>query len=245
MTAHDWFIEHRNAFVIRALEPDEETSFREHLAGCEECRQETARIERELAWLPLGVAPVSARPGLTRELVEGALGRRRALPVWLVPAAMAASLILAAGAWFWASHRVRALDSELARERSRLAGELAMARDTLSIIREAELVRHASITMGEHKGGMLIFADEHTHRWNVVVYGLPAPHAGQICQFWFITDNGMVRSVPVKTTESSPAFLTLGMPSTPGKVMGAALTVESEGSSGPSPEGTTLVHLML
>jgi hypothetical protein len=99
--------------------------------------------------------------------------------------------------------------------------------------------------MGEHKGGLLIFADVHTHRWNVVVYGLPAPHPGQVCQFWFITDNGMVRSVAVKTAEGAPAFLTLGMPSTPGRVMGAALTVEAEGSSGPAPKGTELAHLIL
>ena len=245
MTSHDWFIEHRTAFVIRTLESDEDAAFREHLTGCEGCRVETARIERELAWLPMGVAPVAPRPGLNRALVEGALGGRVRLPRWLVPAALAASLLLAVGAWGWARYRVHGLERELGAQRGRFQQQLAMARDTLNIIREAAMVRHASITMDEHKGGLVIFADERTHRWNVVVYGIPTPKPGRVCQFWFITDSGMVRSVEVKSSMQAPAFLTLGMPGTPGRVMGAALTVEPEGSTSASPKGTELAHLMM
>ena len=245
MTSHDWFIEHRTAFVIRSLELDEDAAFREHLTGCEECRAETARIERELAWLPMGVAPVAPRPGLNRTLVEGALGGGLGRPRWLLPTALAASLLLAVGAWSWASYRVRGLERELGAQRGRLEQQLAMARDTLNIIRQAAMVRHASITMGEHKGGLVIFADERTHRWNVVVYGLPTPKPGRVCQFWFITDSGMVRSVEVKSSTGAPAFLTLGMPGTPGRVMGAALTVEPEGSTSSGPQGTELAHLMM
>ncbi|MEO8138283.1 MAG: anti-sigma factor [Gemmatimonadota bacterium] len=245
MTSHEWFIEHRTAFVIRTLEPDEERSFREHLAGCAECRAEVERSERELAWLPMGVAPVTPRPGLTRSLVDGALGARRRSPGWLVPVSLAASLLLAVGSWFWAWSTVRGFEDSVSVERERLGRELAMTRDTLGIIRQAGMVRHADITMGEHKGGLIIFADTETHRWNVMVYGLPAPLPGQVCQFWFITDSGMVKSVPVQTQMGAPAFVTLGMPSAPGKVMGAALTMESEGSSNPAPQGPQLVHLML
>ncbi len=245
MTAHEWFVEHRTAFVIRTLEPDEERSFREHLAGCAECRAEVEQRERDLAWMPMGVAPVTPRPGLTRSLVDGAIGARPQPMRWLVPAALAASLLLAVGSWFWAWSTVRALSGEVTVEREQLVRELAMTRDTLGIIRQAALVRHADITMGDHKGGLIIFADEQTHRWNVMVYGLPAPEAGQVCQFWFITDSGMVRSVPVQTHMGAPAFLTLGMPNAPGKVMGAALSIESAGSSSPAPQGLQLVHLML
>jgi anti-sigma-K factor RskA len=245
MTPHEWFLEHRTAFVIRTLEADEERSFREHLAGCAECRGAVERIEQDLAWLPMGVTPVTPRPGLTRQLVEGALGRRRAAPRWVVPLALAASLLLSVGSWFWAWSTVRAFEEDVSAERERVARELAMTRDTLGIIRQAAMVRHADITMGEHKGGLIIFADTETHRWNVMVYGLPAPHPGQVCQFWFITDSGMVKSVPVETQMGAPAFLTLGMPSAPGKVMGAALTVETEGSSSPTPQGPQLAHLML
>ena len=245
MTTHDWFIEQRTAFVIHALEPDEERSFREHLQGCVDCREDIARIEQDLSWLPMGAAPVPPRPGLTHALVQGALGTRWSAPRWLVPAALAASLVLALGAWFWASRTVHAFESQLATERERLGHELMLARDTLGIIRQAAMVRHVSITKGEMKGGMLIFADERTHRWNVVIYGLPATRAGETCQFWFITEQGMVRSVEVRTNGRSPALLTLGMPPGDAVVRGAALTMEPEGSSGSAPKGPELAHLEL
>jgi hypothetical protein len=245
MTTHEWFIEHRTAFVVRTLEPDEERSFREHLGGCAECRAELERIERELAWLPMGAAPVPPRPGLTRSLVEGAIGSGRRTPGWLVPAGMAAALLIALGSWGWAWRTVDVARAEFQHERTGLLQELAMARDTLGIIRTADKVRHASIRMGEHQGGLVIFADERTHRWNVVVYGLPAPAPGEVCQFWFITGTGMVKSVEVKASGGGPAFLTLPMPPTGGTVMGAALTMEPAGSTTDKPQGTELAHLMM
>jgi anti-sigma-K factor RskA len=244
MSAHDWFQEHRTAFVVRSLEAEEESTFRTHLEGCEDCRDAVHRIEQELAWLPLGTAPVTPRPELKRRLVESALGirpRRRIAPLL----AAAASLVLAVGAWGWATARVRAAERATAEASDILSHELAMARDTLEIMRTASLVRHASIRMGAQEGGMVIFADERTHRWNVVVYGLPAPQPGQMFQFWFITETGMVRGVEVKTGERTPAFLTLPMPPSGGQVMGAALTLEPMGSSSAAPEGKELAHLML
>jgi hypothetical protein len=120
-----------------------------------------------------------------------------------------------------------------------------MVRDTLAIMRSADRVRHASIRMGNQHGGMVIFADDRTHRWNVVVYGLPAPLPGEVCQFWFITDTGMVRGVEVKNDGRWPAFMTLPMPPSGGAVMGAALTLEPEGSASAAPRGKELAHLMM
>lgn len=245
MTGHDWFVEHRTDFVSRSLEAEEERSFRAHLAGCDECRDAIRRLEEELAWLPMGLAPEPPRPDLTRQLVTGALGERRGMPRWLLPAALAASLVLAASAWFWALRAVSSFESELLRERAELVQQLELARDTLGIIRQAAVVRHASISMGGKQGGLVIFADARTHRWNVVVYGLPATGANEVCQFWFITEAGMVRGVEVKSDGRSPTMLTLPMPPGAGTVMGAALTVEPPGSSGPTPSGVELAHLML
>jgi anti-sigma-K factor RskA len=244
MSAHAWFEEHRTAFVVRSLDAEEESTFRTHLEGCEDCRDAVHLIEQELAWLPLGTAPVTPRPELKRRLIESALGirpRRSFAPLL----AAAASIALVVGAWAWASARVRAAERTTEEARANLAHQLDMARDTLGIMRTADRVRHASIRMGEQQGGMVIFADDRTHRWNVVVYGLPAPQPGKVCQFWFITETGMVRGVQVKTGEATPAFLTLPMPPTGGTVMGAALTLEPMGSSSPGPEGKELAHLML
>jgi anti-sigma-K factor RskA len=245
MTAHDWFIEHQSAFVIRSLEPDEERAFSEHLQGCEECRRAIEQVEREVAWLPMGVPAANPRPGLTRQFVEGALGSPARGRRWLVPAGLAASLLLAVGAWAWAIRKVSIAEATLEAQRSALSAELTMARDTLGIIRQAAVVGHASITAGGSRGGLVIFAEARTHRWNVVVYGMPAPPAGEVCQFWFITDSGMIRGVEVKSDGPGPAFLTLPMPNDTSHFLGAALTLERAGSRGSKPSGPMLAHLML
>ena len=63
MTPHEWFIEHRVAYATRTLDQDEVRSFGAHLADCEECRRELARIEEDLRWLPMGARPVAASAG--------------------------------------------------------------------------------------------------------------------------------------------------------------------------------------
>lgn len=244
MTAHQWFVEHRTAFVIRSLDPDEDRAFQAHLQGCEECRTAVERLQQELAWLPMAVEAVTPRPGLTRQLAETALGARARRPIGALLAA-AAALILAVGATGWATARVRTVERAADVERQLLTRQLEMVRDTLAIMQGADKVRHASIRMGNQQGGMVIFADDRTHRWNVVVYGLPAPLPGKVCQFWFITDTGMVRGVEVKTDERWPAFMTLPMPPSGGTVMGAALTIEAAGSAAAEPQGKELAHLML
>ncbi len=238
MSSHDWFVEHRAAFVTRSLGSDEERAYREHLTACQRCRDAVVEIERELAWLPMAAGPVTPRPGLTRVMVQSVLTERRPLPRWVVPVSLAASLLLAVGAWAWAIRKVAATED-------RLLGQLADTRDTLSIIRQAGTIRHASITMNGQKGGIVLFADDRTHRWNVVVYGLPAPRRGEICQFWFITDQGMIRGVEVKSGGLTPAFMTLPMPNDTSHFMGAAITLEPEGSASTAPQGKQLVHLML
>ena len=65
MTAHDWYVENRAAFVARSLEPGEERTFRDHLVALRGVhRGRSRRLERELAWLPMGVAAGGARPGI-------------------------------------------------------------------------------------------------------------------------------------------------------------------------------------
>jgi hypothetical protein len=241
MNAHDWFVEHRDTFVIRGLEPEEERVFLEHLAGCAECRDEITRLERDLRWLPMGVEPTAPRPGLKRRLVEGALGTRGRRVRWAVPIAAAAALALAAGTWWTGRAREQVLQQRVAQLRQ----QLDEVRDTLSIISGAGRVLQASITMDGHQGGLMIFADTKTHRWNVVVHGLPPAHPGEVYQFWFICSNGMVRGVQIHPNEVAPAFMTLGMPNDGGEVMGAALTVEAASGQSPEPKGKELAHLML
>jgi hypothetical protein len=245
MNPHDWFVDHRTGFVVRSLEPDDERTFAEHLPGCPECREEIGRVERDLAWLPMGAAPASPRPGFKRRLLEGALGTRTRRSRWASPRVpaigIAASLLVGLGLFARERGRAGALEQQVAQ----LGDQLRGVRDTLSIIRSASRVLQASISMDGHEGGMTIFADSRTHRWNVVVHGLPAAPAGEIYQFWFICDNGMVRGVTVHLDERTPAFMTLPMPKIGGTVLGAALTVEPDADTAAGPRGKTLAHLML
>ncbi len=243
MKPHEWFVEHRVDHVTRTLDADDAGTFEAHLAQCEECRHEVSRIDAELAWLPMGLPPATPRPGLRRRVVQGVLeGKRRRAPRWIAAgAALAASVLLAVGAWYNGRGDTHALESALVGEQARVAA----LEDTLSIMRQAGRVLQAKVEMDGAHGGLVIFADDVTHRWNVVVHGLPPAPAGGRYQFWFICADGMVRGAEVKLNESRPMIFTTGMPATGGEVMGAALTVEPLGGNDGPPRGKELAHLML
>lgn len=239
MTAHGWYVENRSAYVARALEPREERLFTDHVSRCEECAREVARLERDLAWLPMAFRPVVPRPGLTRLLAEGVLGRR---PYWrrlAPPSAAAAVVLVALGGALQEHHRRVDLEAVVADREERLTALM----DTISVMREAQRVTQKDIVMDGHRGGLLIFQNATSHRWNVVVHSLPPAPAGSVYQFWFITENGMVRSVELQLEDSRPAFATVTMPKTRGAVMGAALTVEPAVSRSAEPSGPELAHL--
>ncbi len=243
MNSHDWFIEHRQDYAARVLDPDDERTFADHQARCEACRTAVTDFERELEWLPMGVTPVRPRPGFRWRAIRAVLGpsRRSAWTVW-VPTALAAGLALWAGLGFReAAARGAALEGKLATSQQAL---VALG-DTVAALRGAARILQASIAMDDHKGGLLIFEDGVTHQWNVVLHGLPPAPAGMAYQFWFICSDGMVKSVELTPLGAGPLFVTLGMPSGGGQVVGAALSVERLGSVGQEPKGRELVHLML
>jgi hypothetical protein len=239
MKAHDWYIENRSAFVARSLERAEERTFIDHLVRCDECTREVARLERDLAWLPLGVTPVAPAPGLPRRIASRILDRpspwRRAIPYAL--AAALALLAIGVGARGRAE-RAR-LEAQLAARDQRLAA----LQDTLSIVQGAQQILQAKISMNGHDGGLVIFQEPVSHRWCVVVHGLPPAPSGNVYQFWFITTSGMVRSVEVRGDPGRPAVMTLGMPPVAAPVMGAALTVEPAVNRSTEPRGPMLAHV--
>lgn len=243
MKPHEWFIEHRIDYAIRTLETDDARTFEDHLRGCDECRGEVGRVEHELRWLPMGLPPAPPRPGFRRRVVEHVLeGRAARRPRWAMPAALAASALLAVGGWYLGRSSADELGREL-RDQQAVAEAL---RDTLSIMRAGRVLQ-ASLDVGGARGGVLIFADEVTHRWNVVIHGLPPAPAGHRYQFWFVCADGMVRGTEVNADARRPTMFTTGMPQPQAcpTVKGAALTEEPMPDEQGPPRGTTLAHLML
>ena len=239
MTPHDWYVEHRAAWVARALEAKEERLFADHLRRCPECRAEVAALEQELGWLPMGAPPAAPRPGLTREIADRVLRRPSAWRRFGPGLAAAATMLLALGLGVRERRQLAEVEARLADRERRLAA----VEDTLSVIRSAGRVVVHEIAMDGHRGGLLIFQDERSHRWNVVVHGLPAAPAGSVYQFWFVTESGMVKSVSLPMDGSRPAFATVSMPETPAPVMGAALTVEPMPATSDEPQGREIAHV--
>src|ERR1700680_3468928 len=100
MSEHDWYLENRLAFATRTLEAEEDLAFANHLPQCDACRAAVLELERDLAWLPMGVPPVAPPPGLTRRLTEGVLRQRRhRWWPWAASFAIAASLLVALAVW--------------------------------------------------------------------------------------------------------------------------------------------------
>jgi hypothetical protein len=244
---HEWFVEHRLDYATRSLDPEDARTFEEHLRGCRECRDEVARIEHELRWLPMGLPPAAPRPGLRRRIVEHVLeerpSRRRR---WSLPAALAAGLLLAVGGYFLGDSRSGSLRRDLENQRAAVAA----LQDTLSVMRQAGKILSADVEVDGIRGGLLIFADETTHRWNVVVHGLPPAPAGRRYQFWFIcaeSADTMVRGTEVPVDRQKPTIFTTDMPQPQAcrAVVGAALTEEPMADGHGPPQGKPLAHLML
>jgi anti-sigma-K factor RskA len=119
MTACAWR-DDAGSYVLRALPEDEHARFEAHLATCAECRREVANLQVAADTLPLAAVQVDPPPELRdrimtivrseAELLAAAAGepaaaptakaprrRRRALSLRPLPAAMAASALIAAG----------------------------------------------------------------------------------------------------------------------------------------------------
>ncbi|HEV2750057.1 MAG TPA: anti-sigma factor [Gemmatimonadales bacterium] len=232
MSAHEWYIENRIAFVTRMLEKDEHSLFASHIARCTECRDAVAALEHELAWLPMGVAPVAPRPGLTRRFAERVLsGRPWHWWRWAAAGATAASLLLAARV----STEARALAVS--------QGQLNAIKDSLSAIVGAERVLQETVRRDGYEGGFLIFYDQDTERWNVVVHDLPPARAGEAYQLWYVTSRGLLPGPALQVNGARPTFLTLPAPQPAHDVVGAVLIVgPPDGVSG-RPRGVELARV--
>ena len=146
-------------------------------------------------------------------------------------------MLFAFAGWTAGRHRAQVLEGEVVALQNRTTA----LEDTLSVIRRAGRVLQANLEVGGRQGGLVIFTDETTHRWSVVVHGLPPAPPGTGYQFWFICTDGMVRG----SADTGSMMFTTGIPKPGGTVLGAALTMEPVDAATGPPRGKQLAHLML
>ena len=251
MTEHHWLTEHLVEYVTDQLTDADRALVEAHLPHCAACQAEVDAIAHDLRYLPMGAAPMAPRPGFRASVLQAATGRPRlsgGAPAWVITA-LAASTALTAGL-AWQSHRVvvntrdeiASVQTELRQAQLRTT---ALA-DTLSIVRAAGKIVYTALAMPGQRGGVVLIDDPTTHRWQVVAHGLPQLAQGQRYQFWFICEDGMARGVPIIPTASGAAALTTDMPKAPpGRILGATITIESDGvplpASGHGPKVATLM----
>jgi anti-sigma-K factor RskA len=106
------------SYALDALDPQEEREFEEHLASCEQCREELAQLRETTAELAYGAVGPPPPPHLKLRILEEARAERpnvSSFPArrpWVRPLAAAAALAaaFALGIGVWAATRPAASD---------------------------------------------------------------------------------------------------------------------------------------
>lgn len=252
MTEHHWLTEHLVEYATDQLGAEDRALVEAHLPQCAACQAEVDAIMNDLRYLPMGAPPMAPRPGFRNRVLAAATGRvgtARRTPPWLLTG-LAASTALAAGLAWHGQRTATVLRSNLQTAEAELrraqASTVALT-DTLSIVRAAGKIVYTALAMPGQRGGVVLIDDPTTHRWQVVAHGLPQLAKGQRYQFWFICEDGMARGVPIIPTAAGSAALTTDMPKAPpGRILGATITIESEGTSLPTGgHGPKIATLML
>lgn len=201
------------AYALGALDADEEERFEEHLATCERCREELAKLRDPVAALAYGVESPAPPPALRERILEAARAERsnvvpirRRLPAALgAVAAVAATVAIALGLW------AASVSDDLDRERS-----------VVAILADPQAT---SIPL-EGATGRVVVTDAGDAA--LVVSGLATAPKGKTYEIWVIEDG---RTLPAgvfdATRERDVVRLTRPLP--PGG--GVAVTVEDDGGA--------------
>ncbi len=213
-------------YALRALDPDSEPEFIEHLPTCARCRAEIAEIRA--AEVPAPNSPVSPPPELrdavmARIASESQVAKPAAVPkrpAWRSPvpvaAAAAAVIILVVGAF--------ALLRSDEPGPTEVAQKIQSRDDAVSLDLEPT---------GEAAGDVTLWLDG-SERTVVEVRGLASPEPGSIYQLWFISGEVITPSRTFEPTDADAGSATFFIDGVPAETV--AISVEPAGGS-PAPTG--------
>jgi anti-sigma-K factor RskA len=221
------------AWVLGALEPDQETAVRTHVDGCATCREVATRLRRVVGALPLTVEEVApparlrervlsaaaatapraagkprdARPGRPRPSVQTPLSR---IPIYA--AAAIAVLSLLAGLLLGQAFRVSSPQQASQVARFTLSGHQDMSGAQASVVD----LKNEGVALADFRG-------------------LPPPGAGRVYEVWLIRDGSSAEPVTVFVPDSNGAKVVLINRSLAGySVMAVTNEPGPDGSDSPS-----------
>lgn len=223
------------AYALDALEPDERASFEEHLALCEECRQDVAEFAATAGRLALAVG-VTPGPALKQDVLRKIADVRQEPPrtvpetrvaiaprsaVWLRRFTLAACLVAASlgGVATW-QHE----EAQQAREQA--SRVQAGADQVAAVLAAGDARTHAASLPDGARGVVVTSAGQ--DRAVFTASGLDAPPEGKVYELWF-NDEGTMRPAGLLDREQSNQ-ITL-MDGEIGEATGMGITVERAGGS--------------
>jgi len=180
LTLHDYTA----AYALDALDRDEAARYEEHLATCEECREQLAQLGGAAGALAFAVESPAPSPDLRARILDSARAERPNVtplrPRWSVAtsALAAVAALVAVGVGIWAVDLSRSLDHERsARERLEKVITTPMA----SVVRVS----------GRSSGTLVVTPSGNA---TLIVSQLPKAPKGRIYEAWVIKDNKPVRA---------------------------------------------------
>jgi anti-sigma factor RsiW len=174
------------AYALDALDPDERRAYEEHLASCEQCREELASFSSTTEALAIAASGPAPSDGLRERILAAARAepqvvvplepRRRRTVSWVAAGAAAVAAAVALGIGIWAA----SLSSDLDETRAALERERAAA----AVLADPDA---RTVALQEGEGRLVVDEDG---RAVLVVDGLAPAPAGKTYEMWVAAPEG-------------------------------------------------------
>ncbi len=226
------------AMALGALSADEQRIVMSHVADCNLCAGELARLRAVVAAMPespsAGPMPAHRSAALRARIVEQAgasrAGASRPVATWLALAATIAFVFAGAGYYRAAGERDR-LRVAAAHNDSLIARLTSVALD-----REAQLgmmtgpgvhVMELAAT-GVHAPTARMFWDPRTNRWAMFAHGMAMPAKGRAYELWLVTKDRKIPAGMFMPGSDGSAVMHATYAMTPSDLKAIAITEEPE-----------------